>query len=265
MESPKQLVANRESWSEDDWWLLEAAAFRNNGSVLRELAGNMPMRLWSVALPNSGGKLFTFVNGLMIFVLLVSSYLLMPLLSVRSIVLAARGFEVPVVAWHLGAAAAVALVPLLYFAVRALASVRAALEQKGVTVPAVLVLVSSAIQLVVGVVAWPDSGTVGSPLWFVASIAAALGAGFALLVRRSGSTAAAARTGSAVDSLDEATRAAVRESLDGALDQLATDGLITPETRDDAKALPLGQLGAMLGSDRPRPAPGDEQRPAGAL
>lgn len=162
MKTPGEVVGRARSWSEDDWWRLEIAAFREHRGVLMGLARKMPMDLWRDVQKTQPGTTFAdFLGGVCHLVSLVVAWALAPLLAIRCLVLAVRGFDAPLVTWQLGAVALVAAVSVFYPLFRW----RGGATDRWTRVLVIGVLVSTVIYLVTGLVAWERGGLDGSPLW----------------------------------------------------------------------------------------------------
>lgn len=258
MKTPGEVVGRARSWSEDDWWRLEIAAFREHRGVLMGLARKMPMDLWRDVQTTLPGTTFAgFLGGVCHLVSLVVAWALAPLLAIRCLVLAVRGFDAPLVAWQLGTVALVAAVSVFYPLFRW----RGGATDRWTRVLVIGVLASTVIYLVTGLVAWERGGLDGSPLWLWAvAVGAVLSTANLLMATRAGTVGSRLLPVERAARLSHEEQARIRSELTGAIALLAHRGTIPGDLAQQARQLPLGTLGETLGSARPEP---DDTLPAG--
>lgn len=265
MDTPAELVARRRSWGGDDWWLLEIAAFRDHRAVRMALAGRMPMMLWDAAFPDARRN--PFVTAVQVILLLLTCAIvlvLMPLVALRTVVLVFRGLEQPLEGWQIGVTAFAAAATVAYFTILW----RSRPNSSGDAWLPAFLFVPGLTQLAMSAVAWHAGAFDGGAWWVAGPVAAVLVGGVELArIWRIGAARRppAGNVEAAVAQLDERARQQVRSELVSAFNTLQRRGLISAEVADVARAAELGTLGLTLGTERPRPRPGDEQRPSGAL
>lgn len=249
MKTPHEIAETAEKWSDDEWWHLEAAAFRGNRAMQLALAKQMPKALWRTALQQPNSNVFALIlNGICMLTQLFVACILSPLLAVQCIVIAVRGFDPPMLAWQLGAASLSAAVSVAYPLFRARHQPTPMSEHKIVFV----VVGTSVIQLISGLFAWRQDALEGSPYWLIAVGAAVLiSAVTAVTLDPPRHTKRQTTAEDAAAQLDADTRTAVRNELSSAISRLSERGIIEPDAAQTARQLPLGALGATLGTERP--------------
>lgn len=256
MRTAHQVVERARSWSGDDWWRLEVAAFREHRGVLMALARKMPMHVWRDVLEAQPGNRFVNVlNGVCLFVSLVVAYVLAPLLAIRCLVLVFRGFDEPLIAWQLGSVALVTAATVFYPLFRG----RHQVQDRWTRIILIGVLACVVVHLAAGLAAWQQEGLDGSPLWlWAAALGVGLGVGNVLMARPAGKSQGRSTPEELAERLPHEEQARIRSELAAAIALLAHRGTVPGDVAQQAQQLPLGTLGSRLGSSRPESGEANE-------
>lgn len=257
---PGHLVEQARSWSDDDGWRLEVAAFCEHRGVLMALARKMPMQVWRDVLKAQQSTRFAdILNGICHLVSLVAAYVLAPVLAIRCLVLTFRGFDDPLIAWQLGSVALVAAASVFYPLFRW----RNEANDRWTWVIVIGVLASIVVHLATGLTAWQQESLDGSPLWLSAvALGVALSVANLLIATRAGRGVSRIPAEELAARLPHEEQTRIRSELTAAIALLAHHGMVSGDVAQQAQQLRLGALGSTLGSSRPETG---EANPAGAI
>lgn len=260
--TPLEYSRSRSAWRSDDWWLLEAVAFRDHPRALTALASQMPKHLWRQVLHITrapGGGLETAIGGFLLLVSLVT-VVLMPLLALRSIMFfffAGADADAELVAWQPGVVSIAASVSMLGLSIRSHSARLAGSRSYRSLLEPLVSVICAPILLAVAMHARDAGRLEGSDMWLIGIAAAIVAAIVAMII--TAKPLPGSRALGAIESLAPQAQEAATADLRAAIDALADHGLITREQRSAALQAPLGTLGSALGTPRKRPKAGDEQ------